>query len=438
MLWLYSSSWLTIILIMIFPRLTVSASSDPLLLPTLDKWYTAPPRLADYKPGEVLRVRTVPGGLGPYDGNASAAYHILYRTTDSKYKPQYSVTTLFVPKNAIMLPSGDYALLSNQLAYNTPCLDRSPSYFLFQTPEKNSYGIPTFDEAINQMLARGWFVSVPDYEGPRASFSATVQSGHATLDGIRAVIALSESPIILLPSSKRFKYAMWGYSGGSLASGKAAELQVQYAPELTNFAGAALGGLVSSVGGMWDLINKSPWAGNMVLVILGIMNEYPKVEFYLRNRLKTGGPRIGEDFLKGRLMDSAQAFPEYAGQDIFEYFVGGRADLEDSPVMRIIQKMEWTLGYHGVPQIPLYVYKAVKDEFTSIEDTDELINSWKRYGASVLYERNTAGAHIPEIANGQGRAIEWLAKAFEGVYENADQGIVTRNVSVDIYDPSKV
>lgn len=36
---------------------------------------------------------------------------------------------------------------------------------------------------------------------------------------------------------------MWGYSGGSIASTFAAELQASYAPEL-DFAGAALGGIV--------------------------------------------------------------------------------------------------------------------------------------------------------------------------------------------------
>jgi hypothetical protein len=47
---------------------------------------------------------------------------------------------------------------------------------------------------------------------------------------------------------------MWGYSGGSLATEWAAELQPTYAPEL-NFAGAALGGLVPNITSVLKTIN---------------------------------------------------------------------------------------------------------------------------------------------------------------------------------------
>jgi Secretory lipase len=73
---------------------------------------------------------------------------------------------------------------------------------------------------------------VPDYEGPLASFGLGVQAGHATLDSVRAVLSLECS---CKPDAP---YAMWGYSGRSIASEFAAELQVQYAPEL-NFSGVS-------------------------------------------------------------------------------------------------------------------------------------------------------------------------------------------------------
>lgn len=201
------------------------------------------------------------------------------------------------------------------------------------------------------MLDRGWFINIPDFEGPQAAFSATVLAGHATLDAIRAVLSLIRTPGILLPNSaNKFKYAMWGYSGGSLASEKAAELQVQYAPELSaGFVGAALGGLVSNLGAVFGVTNKTAYTGNLVLILLGIMNEYPEVDAYIRSRLKTDGPHNAAAFLKGREMDSLLAFNAYGGQDLYDYFVGGRADLEESEALRRIKKVEWMLGYHGVP-----------------------------------------------------------------------------------------
>lgn len=289
------------------------------------------------------------------------------------------------------------------------------------------------------MLGRGWFVAIPDFEGPRAAFGATVQAGHATLDGIRAVLSLAGNPDVSLPSSAdKLKYAMWGYSGGSLASEKAAELQVQYAPELApGFVGAALGGLVSNLGVLYTLTNKTPYTGNLVLVLLGVMNEYPEVDAHLRSRLKTEGPHDAAAFLKGREMDSLQAFHAYGNQDIFEYFVGGQADFEACQALRKIEKVEWMLGYHGVPEIPLFIYKAIGDEMTPIADTDAHMEHLKRFNASVRYERNTAGGHVSEIVNGQDRAMEWLASVFDGSYDTSEKGIRTQDVTVDVYKPPK-
>lgn len=78
-------------------------------------------------------------------------------------------------------------------------------------------------EDISTGLANGWFVNVPDYEGPLASFTAGVLSGHSTIDSIRAVFNAKH----ILKIDKDARFAMWGYSGGALASEWAAELQVQ-------------------------------------------------------------------------------------------------------------------------------------------------------------------------------------------------------------------
>ncbi|ETS86247.1 hypothetical protein PFICI_00075 [Pestalotiopsis fici W106-1] len=304
---------------------------------------------------------------------------------------------------------------------------------MFQPPEPNRYGIPTGHEKLNAMLERGWFVTIPDFEGPRAAFGATVQAGHATIDGIRAVLSLAGHPEYPLPdSADKIRYAMWGYSGGSLASEKAAELQVQYAPEMTSgFVGAALGGLVSSAASVWEATNKTLYAGNLVLILLGTMNEYPEFDAHVRSRLKTEGPRNADGFLEGLKMNSLLAFQAYANQDIYEYFVGGREAIESSEVYRRIRHTEWTLGFHGCPTMPLYIYKAVADEMTPIADTDEHVALYKRFGASILYERNTAGGHVPEIVNGQERAMKWLIDVLEN--SHVQEGVTIRDVSVDEY-----
>ncbi|KAI0161092.1 lipase 1 [Hypoxylon sp. FL1284] len=415
----------------------VTSSVSDRLVPSKDPWYTTPDGFEASTPGTVLRIRTAPGEPTAIYGNAAAAYQILYRTTGSRYQPTWAVTSLLIPKKASVF-SGQNALMSLQIPYNTLNIDMGPSYLIFEPPVPNDYGIPPEQEKIDAMLGRGWYVTIPDFEGPRAAFTATVQAGHATLDGIRAVLSQTGNPDIALPSSAdKFKYAMWGYSGGSLASEKAAELQVQYTPELTTgFVGAALGGLVSGVGNMFDVVNKKPFMGNLVLGLLGIMREFPEVDAYLQSRLKTEGPQDAASFLRGREMQSLQAFETYAGQDIYEFFVGGRADLEGNAceALRRVRQTEWTLGYHGAPAMPLYVYKAIGDEMTPIGDTDEHVDSLRRYGVSVLYERNMAGNHMTEIVNGQDRAMQWLASVFDGSYDGADKGVRVRDVTVDLVE----
>jgi len=115
--------------------LQLSSAAEP-LPPSKDPFYTAPPNYELAAPGTILRIRTAPGNLTRVVTNTSSAYHILYRTTDSQYKPTWAVTTLFVPlsfpQNASNNGSqpGD-ALLSFQAPYDSANVDESPSYTLY-------------------------------------------------------------------------------------------------------------------------------------------------------------------------------------------------------------------------------------------------------------------------------------------------------------------
>ena len=94
------------------------------------------------------------------------------------------------------------------------------------------------------LLDQGYYVVSPDYEGPKLTFTIGKQSGQAVLNSIRA--ALKSGKITNIKDDA--KVVMWGYSGGSLASGWAAALQPSYAPELGgNLLGAALGGFVTNI-----------------------------------------------------------------------------------------------------------------------------------------------------------------------------------------------
>jgi len=413
--------WFTAGVMLAPPLLQYTSAASTPIPPSQDPFYTTPPHFETYSPGAVLRVRTAHGDFSNAIANCSAAYHIVYRTTDTRYRPSWAVTTLLLPTS--YSPSTAAPLLSYQYPYNSPSPDASPS---FDGPALFVPGSP-----VPAALGRGWLVVVPDFEGPTASFGAGVQAGHAVLDSVRAVLLLSRDRQRLGPPLGAVaRYAMWGYSGGSIASEFAAELAVQYAPELA-FAGAALGGVVPNLTSVLERINGSPYVGDTFAVMAGSLNQYPDAYDLLVGSLKVQGPYNKTGFLAVREMNISEAFAAYAGQDAFKYFVQGR-DILKAPLIQKVFHSNAVMGYHGVPQMPLFVYKAIGDRFSSVEDTDGLVGRYCGIGATILYQRNTVGGHLAEIPNGVPRAMDWLVGVLEGTSGPAsgcDVQTVTVNIS---------
>ncbi|GAB1317481.1 LIP-domain-containing protein [Madurella fahalii] len=411
-------SFLAVLTSLLLPT-TWAAST--LLPPSQDPFYTAPPHLEKHDPGTVLRIRTAPSDT---IHNCSAAYHIGYRTTDTRYCPSWAVTTLLLPTS--YNPSTVAPLLSYQIPYNSPDIDASPSF------DQSAIADP--DGPISTALGRGWLVVVADFEGPTASFGAGVQAGHATLDSVRAVLSLSRKKghnnNLNLGAISR--YAMWGYSGGSVATEWATELAVQYAPELA-FAGAAIGGVVPNITGpTLDAINKSPYVGDVFAILVGTVNQYPDAYAFLVGSLKEEGPYNRTGFLAVERMTILEAFAFYAGQDVWEYFVQGKQVVE-APIIRKVFQSNSIMGYHGVPQMPLFVYHAVGDKFSPVAKTDALVDRYCGIGAAIRYERNAVGGHLAEVVNGMPRAFAWLVGVLEGTMD-LPEGCDIRTVSVNITD----
>lgn len=402
----------------------LKAASQP-LPPSQDPWYTAPDGFESAEPGAVLRVRPAPGDLTTKIGNAKSIYNILYRTTDSRYRPSWAVTTLLIPSFYYMSPSQTPVMLSYQFAYNTANIDSSPSYNFYGTTAQAhpSLGVSSNLALLNTLLGQGWIVNTPDYEGPAASFGASVQAGHATLDSVRAVLHLGR----LTGGATAMTTALWGYSGGSFATMAAAELQVQYAPHL-RIAGTALGGLLDDLSTSLDLINESPLAGTMVAALLGVTTQYPEAAAYLRSRLR---PETAAEFLGVVDTNVLDALAHFAKRDIYAFFIGGRADLQ-APILRRVFNVEMKLGYHGVPAMPLFIYKAIGDQYCPIALTDALVDRFGGVGADITYERNKAGGHVAEIENGKQRALDWLWTVFNESHVPYDSGCKIRDVEIRI------
>lgn len=391
-------------------RQTATAAPIP---PSQDPWYQAPADYANYKPGTVFKVRSA-DGLTSTSPNISAAYNILYATTDSRQFPTWAVTTLLIPPG--WNDSCRDKLLIYGIPYDSAALDASPSYALYTGGGAFGPG------EIIASLSRGWAVAVADYEGPLASFTAGHMSGQATLDSVRAIFNYQDFEIY----EPQTTYALWGYSGGALASEWAAELQPAYAPEL-NFGGAALGGLTPNVTSVLDSINKSIYAGLAPSGILGLSSQWPDLDTYVQSELFQTGEYNATRFNAARNYTLVEAIGAYAGQDLALYFKNG-FDTINAPIAKQVINEDGIMGHHGVPEIPIFAYKAIGDDISVVADTDKLVDEYCAEGATIKYERNTVGNHATELNNGRARALAFLQAVFDGTYEAS--GCQISNVTV--------
>ncbi|KAJ6781698.1 hypothetical protein PWT90_09507 [Aphanocladium album] len=369
-------------------------------LPGDDSFYNPPPGFETAAPGAILRHRPVPKPLSTF--KLSAAYQLLYRTTDSFGQAVATVTTVLVPPGA-----QKDKLLSYQVAVDAADPNCCPSYVFQRGSETGGlFGtIVTQIEmgVIEKALEKGWPVTVPDFLGPKSAFLANVLSGHAVLDGVRATLAASS----LTGLADEPAIALWGYSGGSLAAGAAAELQACYAPEL-KIAGAALGGTCPDILSVLYTINKSVYAGLIATGIVGLANEYPEVAALVAAQLKPEKKGVIERI---RSQCLGAAVTSFLFQDIFSY-VKDPSIFNGTLVRRIVD--ENNMG-QSAPRIPLMVYKGVKDEISPVADTDKLVRYYCAGGSSVEYRRLESEGHIGLLTGGASAALAWLNDRLNGV-----------------------
>lgn len=391
------------------------------LEPSSDPFYAPPAGYESAAPGAILRSRPVPNPLAlgtVVPINIQGAYQLLFRSTDSLGNPQAAVTTVIVPHNA-----DPTKLLSYQIAEDAAWINCAPSYVLQKSSTFANGGTSPIELLlIIAALDQGWIVNTPDYEGPQAAFTSGIQAGQATLDSVRA--ALASGSITGVSSSAT--YQMWGYSGGSLASEWAAELQPSYAPEL-NFAGVALGGLIPNITSVLGTINKGLFAGLGPAGILGLTHAYPDLATYVDSNLD---PAKAADFKKTESICLDEDILDYALQDLFSYFTVGEAILND-PIPQAVLAATGQMGTHGTPKMPIFIYKAVFDEVSVIADTDAVVKKLCSQGAQIQYVRDGIGEHATETITGAGDALIFLKDRFNGV--PAATGCSTTNVLSDAF-----
>lgn len=397
------------------------------LYPVDDPFYVPPEGFENTAPGTILRNRTPPYPIASFSldpVNLAASYQILYRTTNSFGDAVATVSTILVPYNA------DFTkLLSYQVAQDAADPNCSPSYaFQLESATDGVLGLimPQLELLlITVALDKGWVVTVPDHLGTKSAFLANNLSGHATLDNIRAALASTEFTNI----SPDATVTMWGYSGGSLASGFAAELQPTYAPEL-EIAGAALGGTVPQILPVIYAVNEGLFTGLIPAGIQGLANEYPSAVQLINQSLL---PSMAAEFNKTQSLCLTGDIEEYLDQDIFSYLNDPNVFTEPTATELLAAN---AMGQH-LPDIPLFIYKSAEDEISPVNDTDALISQYYcPGGVSVEYKRDLLSEHATMAILGAPDAVSWLTDRMNG--EPASANCSESTVLTSLLDPGAV
>ena len=151
---------------------------------------------------------------------------------------------------------------------------------------------------------------------------------------------------------------------------------------------------------------------------------------YILSRLNPSGPYNATEFFWASYMSGWQSLLYFSYVDIFAYFIGGKADLEDPGLTDMFVK-EGMMGKFGVPNTKVFLYQAVDDDMAPIKDTDAVVESLCDQGANILYHRNHWGGHNDELTNGRQRSFDFLGDVLDGtkVMSAPSTGCQTVNVT---------
>lgn len=380
-------------------------------LPLEDEFYNTPDNLDDYTEGEIIRYRTVPLMVRSvyYPINIKNAWQFLIRSENSVGNATAVVTTVFEPYDAD--PS---KLLSYQFAEDSASANCAPSYSVLFGAKMDTIIAQLEMVLVSTGLSRGWYVVSPDYEGTQGAFTAGRQAGKATLDSIRAVLT-SQNTTGINPDAK---VAMWGYSGGTIASGWAAQLQPVYAPELKdNLIGVAVGGWVTNITLTAQATEGTIYAGLVPNAVTGLMQEYPHLRPIIMNAIRPDRRAWFEEAADKCLIESVFTFAFhhfFSGSD--RYVPEGWSIFNKPEVKAIIDQNTLALDEdEGVPEIPMFVFHGTEDEIVPFPGAQRAYENYCDWGIDSLEfaVSNTTG-HILEVVEGSGAAIKWLEDRFNG------------------------
>ena len=229
------------------------------------------------------------------------------------------------------------------------------------------------------------------------------EPGYRVLDGLRA--ALNSERLGL---SAEAPIGLWGYSGGGLATAWAAEVSGSYAPEL-NIVGAVLGSPVGDLGHTFRRLNGSFYSGLPAMVVAALSHAYPDLDRVIQEHATETGKAM---LLRVENMTTIHAVLRLIGMDMDKLVDRPLNEILDMPeVQKVFDDIK--LGT-AVPTPPVLIVQAVHDRIVSVDDIDELTDTYQSGGASVTYHRDMFSEHMLLHPMSAPMTLRWLTDRFNG------------------------
>ncbi|MCR8693132.1 lipase family protein [Rhodococcus pyridinivorans] len=359
-------------------------------------FYLPPEPLPTGAPGDVLR--TAPSDLalrapvaeGVFPGQGTK---LLYRSNDAKGAPNAVSGTYIEPSTPWNGP-GDRPLVALAIGTHGQGDQCAPSRNLGALVNYNP-PLDFFTEyevlSINALLLRGIAVVVTDYDGlgtpGHHTYVNRAAEAHAVLDSVRAALKLENASV-----TENSPVGLFGYSQGGGASGAAAELAPEYAPEL-NLVGAYVGAPPADLVATLKQIDGTLLTGAIGYTINGLADAYPEI----RDEIDAEVSDRGREMLAAV---ANQCVPEtvanFAFQRTGDYTRTGEpldVVLDRLPQVQKILA-EQRIG-NRTPAVPVLLQHGTQDDTVPYGQGRQLALDWCDKGATVQFLPNTTPPILP-------------------------------------------
>jgi hypothetical protein len=156
-------------------------------------------------------------------------------------------------------------------------------------------------------------------------------------------------------------------------------------------------------------LNGTYMSGLPALVVAALADIYPELNRVIQAHTTEEGKALLQRLHK---WTTVEAIIRMAKKDMGDMLDRPLAQILDTPEVKHVFD-DIKLGA-AVPTPPVLIIQAVHDQLISVEDIDELADTYESGGASVTYHRDVFSEHILLHPMSAPMTLRWLTDRFDG------------------------